>query len=1125
MIVVFSSAVYAQQSVSKIEITNYDYDYRFDDRRCDDEIRMTAYFADGSSERFIRHRNAGEGPRPDREFILEGVVERIDVYMYGKDAANFLFGTSCGTRYGGTVEETHRINLNLNACDSGSFYARETDSQIITGNGEVRLTLSFNYKVTPMPELSKEPETNIIGYEDVLTLNASEGFRNVVYDWQYSFLEVGQPLDWTNLPGGSAPTRDIVLADYPGRFDESVIGRDIVFRTHSCDGEGSQNVLSYTVRRSAPRIVDFTTTPVSCYDAEDGSITVQFDRPLLDDDVFAFTVADLDDPDNTVVANLNNVTEFDVNNQITIDGLPPSTTRFLLEMVGGLNGETYFTDSDDRRARFAIDRPTPVAFVDEPADNAVNVFCYGGQDGEIPLAVEGGVGNYEYSIQTENTAWNDSDWLPFSEATTHTITNLPPDTYYIKIQDANGCIAKEQRLENGEIELGIDIIKEVIITEPDAPLSVSTEILNQPTAYGFEDGRIVAVLQGGTPIDGDSYTFEWRNENNEIVSTVNTEYVTDQGYIITLHSIGEGAYTLTATDANYDAATDKEGCTITTTTINVVQPPLIEIGVAVTPISCNVANEYSNNIDTNFDGVADQFQDGVLVATVTGGIPFDSINPDYSMPVPTNANGDLLPYFYHWKMQLADGTWQDIAVNDTFINFLDTSAQYSVNVTDKNGITLGDYVIILEADGSQSYVLQQAQDVEQYLSVPEPLELMFNNTNVTCANGNDGNAEVFVSGGVEPYSYEWSTGATTKTLDNLIAGVYRIFVTDANGCEVEGNILIEQSNNIEIEDISVVSPTCYQGNDGFIDSNVTGGVPPYTYSWSTGETTLLNQNLSAGEYVLEITDNSGCKAFKSWTLIDPEPVVVNLESDRSICNLQILDLDITIDDPNATYSWVSDNGFISSSAAVSLLEPGTYTATITNGLGCVGSSDIVVGVFDRAIDSYFLITTQAYADEEIILVNVSTPIGETMEWTLPDECQIISQTDEELIIKFEEEGIYEIHLRSYQGSCYEDFSKTIIVEPASDIPSEYYTTNNLIEEFIVYPNPNSGTFNTKITLSEEANISVKTMDIVTGAILDERQAGNNLDFLFDYSLSLPPGLYLMLLETPKESVIRKLIIE
>ena len=230
----------------------------------------------------------------------------------------------------------------------------------------------------------------------------------------------------------------------------------------------------------------------------------------------------------------------------------------------------------------------------------------------ITLNAEGGLGGYEYLMRREDESWDDNEWVPFSATATHTIENLFPDTYYIKIQDSNGCVAKRQAIVDGEIELGEELIQRVVITQPDAPLFITTEILNMPTANGFEDGRILATITGGTPFDGPYYEFEWRDENNNLVTTTNTVYNNGQGYLVTLHSIGEGEYTVIARDSNYSSATDTEGCTMTSETITLIQPPPLEVSIEVFPISCNPANSFSNNVDTNYDGIADQFQDGVF---------------------------------------------------------------------------------------------------------------------------------------------------------------------------------------------------------------------------------------------------------------------------------------------------------------------------------------------------------------------------------------------------------------------------------------------------------------------------------------------------------------------------------
>ncbi|SHJ48249.1 Por secretion system C-terminal sorting domain-containing protein [Aquimarina spongiae] len=1126
LFVLFSCIVFAQQT--SIKITNYDYDARWGDGRCRDNIYLTAYFKGGGSQRFLTDGNGREGPLPDREFILDGIVERMDIYMYGKDRVNYgFFGTRCvGGSRGGRVRETFRRNIDMDPCTTGSFYARERDGNIFTGSMEVQLTLSFDYEITPLPDVQRTSPSDIVGYEDPFQVLASEEYNSSVYNWQYTFLDGTTLEPWQDFPGSSSsPVLDVALESL---FDDSVIGKEILFRIEGCEyiGDGEQQTINYQIRKSAPHIIDISTKPVSCYDATDGEVTLTFDRPLIEGDLFGFSISDNSSSDAEIVANANNITTFQEGNTLTITNLPPSSTDFLIQALGTYEGATYFTGAPNHSATFVIDRPAPVAFIEAPADNVVNVFCFGGQDGSITINATGGIGGYEYLIKTENETWEENQWLPFSSATSHILENLFPDTYDIKIRDGNGCVAKRQTVIDGEIELGEEIVQQVVITQPDAPLFISTEVLNNPLAYNFTDGRIIATITGGTSFDNNSYEFEWRDQNNNIVTTTNTVYNEGQGYLVTLHSVGEGEYTLTARDANYAGATNKEGCTMTSESVILTQPPPIEISIQTTPISCNASNAYSNNIDTNFDGTPDQFQDGVLTATVTGGVPFDIDNPDYSEPVPTNPNGDLLPYFYHWRIQSNDGSSQEISTNNNYIDFLDTATYYSLNVTDKNGITLGTYSTLIEADGSLSYQIAQPNDVTSYLPQPEQLTVDFLKNDVTCSRGNDASLEALVTGGVPPYSYEWSNGGTTQNIDNLIAGTYIVFVVDANGCQVEGTITVEQPNTITIEPVAVESPTCAEGNDGQIDLNITGGQAPYTYLWNTGSTSNSLQNLSAGIYRIEITDATGCKAFYETTLENPEPLLIDMVERRSLCNDQSLELDVSIDDSNATYSWTSTNGFTSSESIVNLTHTGTYTATVTNGSGCVGVGQVNIETFDRPIDSNFYITTQAYTNEDVILINVSNPIGETVDWNVPEGVEIISQSNEELVVRFEQEGAYDINMRSYQGDCFLDFEKTILVQPAIDAPQ--VTNTNLrgfIEEFILYPNPSAGDFNAKISLKETSNIKIKIIDLVSGATMNERSESNNQEFLLDYSLSMSTGVYLMLLETPYGSETRKLIVQ
>src|SRR5690606_18802573 len=210
------------------------------------------------------------------------------------------------------------------------------------------------------------------------------------------------------------------------------------------------------------------------------------------------------------------------------------------------------------------------------------------------------------------------------------------------------------------------------------------------------------------------------------------------------------------------------------------------------------------------------------------------------------------------------------------------------------------------------------------------------------------------------------------------------------------------------------------------------------------------------------------------------------------------------------------------SPIVELTEGGNYKATVVTSQGCEGTDELTVNVSDKEIDAYFLLTTQAFAQEEVVLVNVSEFLGESVEWTVPAGVKKVYSDKEGLIVLFEKPGSYDISLRSYQGSCYEDFTKKIIVEEAADL---YYggADTSFINEFIVYPNPTEGEFKVKISLAENAKISLKIISLSTSQVINSRIEESTSEYLLDYHLDLVPGVYLLLLETPKGDEVRKII--
>ncbi|MDC0304133.1 S8 family serine peptidase [Flavobacteriales bacterium] len=130
-------------------------------------------------------------------------------------------------------------------------------------------------------------------------------------------------------------------------------------------------------------------------------------------------------------------------------------------------------------------------------------------------------------------------------------------------------------------------------------------------------------------------------------------------------------------------------------------------------------------------------------------------------------------------------------------------------------------------------------------------------TNVSCYGGNNGSATASASGGNSPYAYSWSNGATGATASGLTTGIYTVTVTDGNSDQAQENITISEPNLL-LASASGIDAHCNGGATGSANASVSGGVPPYSYAWSSGGTSASENELSAGSYSVTITDDNGC---------------------------------------------------------------------------------------------------------------------------------------------------------------------------------------------------------------------------------------------------------------------------
>nr|MBP6732298.1 T9SS type A sorting domain-containing protein [Chitinophagales bacterium] len=205
-----------------------------------------------------------------------------------------------------------------------------------------------------------------------------------------------------------------------------------------------------------------------------------------------------------------------------------------------------------------------------------------------------------------------------------------------------------------------------------------------------------------------------------------------------------------------------------------------------------------------------------------------------------------------------------------------------------------------------------------------------------------------VSNATGQLSYFWNFGnGSSSNLPNPqqvynAPGTYQVYlqVTDSNGCTAGGNTTILVNNLIT--SVSSTNATCFAANNGSVTVVATGGQPPYSYFWSNGMVGQVGSNLSAGTYSLTVTDAAGCSASAMATLTEPTQLtaattVIN-ESTTGSCDGSIV-LTVNGGTPPYTFLW-SNNA---TTANITNLCAGTYTATISDANACTATAGSVIG--------------------------------------------------------------------------------------------------------------------------------------------------------------------------------------
>ncbi|MBC7861696.1 MAG: T9SS type A sorting domain-containing protein [Bacteroidia bacterium] len=210
----------------------------------------------------------------------------------------------------------------------------------------------------------------------------------------------------------------------------------------------------------------------------------------------------------------------------------------------------------------------------------------------------------------------------------------------------------------------------------------------------------------------------------------------------------------------------------------------------------------------------------------------------------------------------------------------------------------------------------------------------------TPANCTNGTASISPSGGIPPYTYLWSNGASGSSITNLVSNNYNVKVTDSQGCYDIFYDFVPQPYTINTNYTSTPS-TCNQLNGSAI-AFATNGIAPYTYLWGNGQTGQNLTNVQSGYFSFVTTDANGCVGWGGAQVYTSTPITVTYSSTASQCNLSNGTTTLNITGGTAPYSVVWNTFPSQSGVTATGLLPGNFPFTVTDATGCLKTGSATV---------------------------------------------------------------------------------------------------------------------------------------------------------------------------------------
>jgi len=445
---------------------------------------------------------------------------------------------------------------------------------------------------------------------------------------------------------------------------------------------------------------------------------------------------------------------------------------------------------------------------------------------------------------------------------------------------------------------------------------------------------IIDTIGSSTFCPGDSVTFSVFTFNNNN----NNTYLWSNGSTLSgITATTSGTYTVTVTQ-------DTTGCTGTATVVATANQNITD-SITIYPNTAQLCQgdtvyllagqgftsyQWSTGGTTEYIRI---YNSGTYQVTVTNssgcsGIATRTITFN---PVPHDSISTTGPVSFcqggfvglNAGQGFASYHWSNNATTDTII--VNSTGTYTVTVSNNYGCT-----------GTASVAV----------TVNSSPIITTTHTNVNCFGSGDGSISVIATGGSTPYSYSKDGGnsyQSTNIFSNLTAGTYQIMVRDNFGCTSSIVLVVISQPDILVATASGTNLVCSGDSSGTVSTSVTGGTSPYSYSWNNGSTNANQTDLTAGVYMVTVSDMNGCTAISYVTLTQPSNLIDSISANGPTSFCDGGSVMLNAGQGFTSYNWSSGQ----STQSITVTSGGNYSVTVANNSGCTAVASRQVTVYDN----------------------------------------------------------------------------------------------------------------------------------------------------------------------------------